>query len=138
MKFHFDPLECYAFLQTRDQNYVALKSFFTKFPEYDGRDFYITGESYAGVYIPMLAAKVMDDPTIKLKVKSPYYSLTALIHGIIWEYSYHCLCRLFQNFMNDNTIFYLTKHIKTVRMHTLLFMHVNALYKSYVFCRHMQ
>lgn len=40
-------------------NLVALLSFFMKFPEYRGRDFYISGESYAGIYIPLLADEIL-------------------------------------------------------------------------------
>uniref|UniRef100_A0A8R1HG06 Carboxypeptidase n=1 Tax=Caenorhabditis japonica TaxID=281687 RepID=A0A8R1HG06_CAEJA len=44
-------------------NYMALLAFLTKFPEYQGRDFWITGESYAGVYIPTLAVRILGDKT---------------------------------------------------------------------------
>jgi carboxypeptidase C (cathepsin A) len=40
-------------------NLNALLSFFKKFPSYKGRDFYISGESYAGIYVPTLAYEVL-------------------------------------------------------------------------------
>jgi cathepsin A (carboxypeptidase C) len=48
-------------------NHLALQDFFRKFPEYKGNDFYLTGESYAGIYVPTLASVVLDDPDINLK-----------------------------------------------------------------------
>ncbi|XP_005108565.2 lysosomal protective protein isoform X2 [Aplysia californica] len=48
-------------------NHLALKAFFTKFPEYKSHDFYISGESYGGIYVPTLASVVLDDPAINLK-----------------------------------------------------------------------
>ena len=41
-------------------NLNALLDFFKKFPSFKGRDFYISGESYAGIYVPTLAYQVIN------------------------------------------------------------------------------
>lgn len=48
-------------------NHLAIKAFFQKFPEYQSHDFYISGESYGGIYVPTLASNIIDDPSINLK-----------------------------------------------------------------------
>ncbi|XP_028855107.1 lysosomal protective protein [Denticeps clupeoides] len=48
-------------------NYLALKEFFRLFPEYSKNEFFLTGESYAGIYIPTLAERVMEDDSINLQ-----------------------------------------------------------------------
>ncbi|TRY98878.1 hypothetical protein DNTS_014689, partial [Danionella cerebrum] len=48
-------------------NYLALKMFFKLFPEFSKNEVYLTGESYAGIYIPTLAEVVMEDDSINLK-----------------------------------------------------------------------
>lgn len=48
-------------------NYLALKEFYRLFPEYSKNGLYITGESYAGVYVPSLAVEVSQDPSINLQ-----------------------------------------------------------------------
>ena len=54
-------------------NLAALKDFFGKFPELQKNDFWITGESYAGIYIPTLAQQVIEDnaksPAVPIALK---------------------------------------------------------------------
>ncbi|KAI4304702.1 hypothetical protein MLD38_040176 [Melastoma candidum] len=45
--------------------YSFLQEFFKKHPEYTKNDFFITGESYAGHYIPALASRVHKGNTVK-------------------------------------------------------------------------
>ena len=46
---------------TAQNNYVALKSFFKKFPHFEENSLYISGESYAGVYVPTLSVKILEN-----------------------------------------------------------------------------
>ncbi|XP_050227921.1 serine carboxypeptidase-like 45 isoform X2 [Mercurialis annua] len=45
---------------TAQDNLEFLKQWFVKFPEYTNREFYISGESYAGHYVPQLASLVVE------------------------------------------------------------------------------
>ncbi|XP_062115555.1 serine carboxypeptidase-like 40 [Humulus lupulus] len=44
---------------TAADNYLFLVNWLERFPEYKGRDFYISGESYAGHYVPQLAHTIL-------------------------------------------------------------------------------
>ncbi|CAL8082627.1 unnamed protein product [Calicophoron daubneyi] len=53
---------------TSKNSYYAIQNFLERFPEYKGRDFFITGESYGGVYVPTLAVRLIEKP-LALKLK---------------------------------------------------------------------
>ncbi|KAI8562537.1 hypothetical protein RHMOL_Rhmol03G0043500 [Rhododendron molle] len=44
---------------TARDNLVFLENWFNKFPDYKNRDFFITGESYGGHYVPQLAQQII-------------------------------------------------------------------------------
>ena len=44
---------------TARDNLLALTRFFEKFPSLKANDFYLAGESYAGIYIPRLAEEIV-------------------------------------------------------------------------------
>lgn len=40
-------------------NLAAVEKFYELFPEYKANQFFISGESYAGIYVPMLAYQIL-------------------------------------------------------------------------------
>ena len=81
------------------QLYRGLQEFLNRWPQYRENDFYIFGESFAGVYIPMLAAAILkgneNNPLINLKgiavgdgwvdpyIQESTYGDYAYAHGLI-------------------------------------------------------
>jgi len=58
---------------TAIDTYVFLQQFFDIYSEFSGNDFYITGESYAGVYITNLAFEILSNnsaPTLKQNLEN--------------------------------------------------------------------
>lgn len=56
--------------QVADDNVEALLQFYARFPSMQSAPLFISGESYAGVYVPMFAAAILASPaagTIPLK-----------------------------------------------------------------------
>ena len=57
-------------LQVSMDNYVALLDFFDKFPQFKANAFFVTGESYGGVYVPTLSYRILQgNSSINMKVK---------------------------------------------------------------------
>ena len=54
---------------TAVDNHNVLKQFFAGFPEFAANEFFLTGESYAGIYIPTLAEQIMNDAGSKINLK---------------------------------------------------------------------
>ncbi|OQS02728.1 serine protease family S10 [Thraustotheca clavata] len=54
---------------TSDRAFEFLEQFTKAYPQFKNRDFYITGESYAGIYIPFLVEKMLQTPTTGLNLK---------------------------------------------------------------------
>jgi len=93
--------------QVAQDNHDALVDFFTnKFPELKTNDFYVTGESYAGVYIPTLSVLLAADKTNFANFKgfaigNGYYHVQLNINTLPSLFYYHGLVR--QNLF-DTTI----------------------------------
>lgn len=49
--------------------YEALQQFYTMFPQYQNGEFYVTGESYGGKYVPAISYRIhLENPNAKLKI----------------------------------------------------------------------
>ncbi|KAF8022261.1 hypothetical protein BT93_G2414 [Corymbia citriodora subsp. variegata] len=64
--------------KTAADNYVFLLNWLERFPEYKNRDFYISGESYAGHYVPQLAHNILSG---NMMAKKTLINLKGIIIG---------------------------------------------------------
>ncbi|KAI9490418.1 Alpha/Beta hydrolase protein [Zychaea mexicana] len=60
--------------------YAFLQLFFERFPEYNGLDFHIAGESYAGHYIPAIATEIVDGNNLAA-AETTHVNLKSLLIG---------------------------------------------------------
>ncbi|KAL4461326.1 hypothetical protein ABPG72_016124 [Tetrahymena utriculariae] len=95
--------------QVREDFYSFLTQFFAKFPQFIGRGFYISGESYAGQYIPAISRKILskNNPKINFKgiaigngwvdpyYQQPAYGEYAFLNGLINQTEYKILSNQF-------------------------------------------
>ena len=64
------------FIQSQN-TYGFLLNWFKAFPEFSTQDFFITGESYAGIYVPTLANRIVDGNAAGM----PYVNLKGIAVG---------------------------------------------------------
>ena len=79
---------------TAEENHLALRSFFDKFPQYKDNGLYLSGESYAGVYLPTLGVLVDADPSLNLKgiaIGNGYLDVAKLSDSLVFFAYYHGL-----------------------------------------------
>ncbi len=70
--------------ELREQFYLALQSFYSRHPEYRACELYITGESYAGKYIPHIATEIMEKNRALKPTDPEYINLAGLAIGDGW------------------------------------------------------
>eukprot|EP01120_Amphizonella_sp_Union-15-10_P000177 TRINITY_DN10214_c0_g1_i1.p1 TRINITY_DN10214_c0_g1~~TRINITY_DN10214_c0_g1_i1.p1 ORF type:complete len:464 (-),score=75.41 TRINITY_DN10214_c0_g1_i1:73-1464(-) len=69
--------------RTASDSYQFLLGFFSRFPSFVGRDFWITGESYGGHYVPELARTIIEK---NAKNNQPLINLKGFMVGNAWTY----------------------------------------------------
>jgi cathepsin A (carboxypeptidase C) len=67
--------------------YALLTLFFKQFPEYTEQEFHITGESYAGHYIPVFASEILSHKKRNINLKSVAIG-NGLTDGLV-QYEYY-------------------------------------------------
>ncbi|KAL6560472.1 hypothetical protein OROGR_004031 [Orobanche gracilis] len=67
--------------RTATDNFIFLLNWLKRFPEHSKREFYISGQSYAGHYVPQLAQTILHHNE---KVKQYFINLKGIIIGNAW------------------------------------------------------
>ncbi|KAK3137202.1 hypothetical protein QOZ80_5BG0449090 [Eleusine coracana subsp. coracana] len=87
--------------RTAHDSYIFLMKWFEKFPHYKYRDFYITGESYAGHYVPELSQLVYRN---NKGVMKPYINFKGFMVGNAVTDDYHDQVGAFESWWNHGLI----------------------------------
>jgi vitellogenic carboxypeptidase-like protein len=83
--------------------YEALTQFYTMFPQYQAGDFYVTGESYGGKYVPAISYRIhLENPNATLKIPLKGISNLQSISKQFTKYRGFCtLLEFFLIFLNS-------------------------------------
>lgn len=84
-----------------EDNLQALLSFFLKFPELQLRDLYLSGESYAGVYVPWLALRIHEYNRLQDTAENDRLRLRGLMVGNACTHPREC----FEPGLSGNSFF---------------------------------
>ena len=93
-----------------DDNHAAITHFFKKFPQFKNNRFYVTGESYGGIYVPTLSVRILTkSPDINFKgfavgngvldwnINKNFFIIFSYFHGVIgkklWDPLVRSCCR---------------------------------------------
>ena len=71
------------------ENLKSVQTFFKGFPELKSRDLYLSGESYAGIYVPYLALRIVEFNELDTTPENEKINLTGMIIGNAvtdWKY----------------------------------------------------
>lgn len=89
------------------ENYQALVNFFTKYPQFVKNKLFISGESYAGIYIPLLGVEILNG-TEKLNLQglaigNGFYSRQHNADAVVYYAYYHGIVGhlLWQSLLKD-------------------------------------
>ncbi|XP_041047592.1 lysosomal protective protein-like [Carcharodon carcharias] len=136
-------------IEVAENNYLALQDFFRKFPSFRSNDFYVTGESYAGVYVPTLSLKIANGPAkINFKgyavgngLSSTFFNDQSLVyfgyyHGLfgdtLWkDLNTYCCQGGSCNFVNNNN-YYCQESVREVFM--IIYKSGLNIYSLYLNC----
>ena len=94
-------------MQVADDNHAALKYFLKGFPEFSKNEFYISGESYGGIYVPTLSVRIVNDSAFNFKVRNEF--LKYLYNGLLNELLLQHGPNLSKSFKNSSLYFVLRK-----------------------------
>jgi len=79
--------------------YLFLQEFLDSFPQFKGRDFYITGESYAGHYIPAISNNIVKQGGLDLKFNG--IAIGNGLMSVYWQYPKYADYALENNLVDE-------------------------------------
>ncbi|RRT82480.1 hypothetical protein BHM03_00002654 [Ensete ventricosum] len=73
--------------RTAEDSYTFLVNWLERFQEYKSHDFFITGESYGGHYVPQLASLILRNNMKKKKKKESIINLKGIAYEFLWAHA---------------------------------------------------